>query len=166
RECAGGQRPLLLREERTSDPTRQLEWQGHGGRLARAAGRVPRGSCGGVLGRHEADRRARPHVQWSRSRRCVDQGGLVHVVRRPHCEAAGVVTRMFERRISLLLAALVVFLGSAALWNAFVRPAPRSSPSATPSQPSDSARDNTAPATPTAPASRAAQPPPIDATGP
>ena len=73
---------------------------------------------------------------------------------------------MFERRISLLLAALVVFLGSAALWNAFVRPAPRSSPSATPSQPSDSARDNTAPATPTAPASRAAQPPPIDASGP
>src|SRR5207247_11347280 len=113
-----------------------------------------------------SDLRARPQVQWSRSRRCVDQGGLVHVVRRPHCEAAGVVTRMFERRISLLLAALVVFLGSAALWNAFVRPAPRSSPSATPSQPPAAARDNTAPATPTAPASRPAQPPPLAASGP
>ncbi len=81
---------------------------------------------------------------------------------------------MFERRISLLLAALVVFLGSAALWKAFVRPAPRSPPSAMPgvtpgappSQPSDSARDNTAPATPAAPASRTAEPPPIDASGP
>ena len=73
---------------------------------------------------------------------------------------------MVERRISLLVAALVVFLGSAALWKAFVRPAPRSSPSATPSQPSDSARDNTAPATPAAPASRPAQPQPIDTSGP
>src|SRR5260370_32847607 len=42
-------------------------------------------------GGQETDRRARPHVQWSRSRWCVDQGRLVHVVRRPHCEAAGLV---------------------------------------------------------------------------
>src|SRR5438034_10680026 len=73
---------------------------------------------------------------------------------------------MFERRMSVLVAALVVFLVSAVFWKAFVRPAPRSSPSATPSQPSDSARDNTAPATPAAPASRPAQPHSIDTSGP
>ncbi len=76
--------------------------------------------------------------------------------------------------MSVLVAALVVFLGSAALWNAFVRPAPRSSPSAMsdvalgtpPSEPSDSARDNSTPAAPAAPAPRAARAPPIDASGP
>src|SRR5437867_10780302 len=43
-------------------------------------GSISKGSCGGVLGGHEADRRAPPHVQSSRPRRRVDQGRLLHVV--------------------------------------------------------------------------------------
>src|SRR5947209_15016431 len=39
---------------------------------------------------------------------------------------------MLERRILILVAALVVLLASAALWNAFVRPPARASASATP----------------------------------
>src|SRR5439155_10275103 len=40
---------------------------------------------------------------------------------------------MLERRMLILVAALVVFLASAALWNAFVRPPARASAGATPS---------------------------------
>src|SRR5437867_4608751 len=39
---------------------------------------------------------------------------------------------MLERRILILVAALIVLLASAALWNAFVRPPARASASATP----------------------------------
>src|SRR4030088_2971095 len=39
---------------------------------------------------------------------------------------------MLERRIFMLVAALVVLLASAALWNAFVRPPARASAGATP----------------------------------
>src|SRR2546425_9830198 len=40
---------------------------------------------------------------------------------------------MLERRMLILVAALVVLLASAALWNAFVRPPARASAGATPS---------------------------------
>ena len=81
---------------------------------------------------------------------------------------------MLQRRLLVLVSALVVFLVSAALWSAFVRPAPRSpasaalhgAPGAPSSQPSETARDSATPAAAPAPASRAAQAPPIDASGP
>src|SRR2546428_14100328 len=39
---------------------------------------------------------------------------------------------MFERRMSALVAAVLVLLASAVLWNVFVRPAPRARSPATP----------------------------------
>src|SRR6266699_2675230 len=45
-------------------------------------------------GEHVADRRARPHVRPARSRGRLDQGGLVHAVRRPHREAWALTTQL------------------------------------------------------------------------
>jgi len=83
---------------------------------------------------------------------------------------------MFERRMFILVAALVVLLASAALWNAFVRPPARASAGATPDTAPvqtvvrtagsaiDSARDTAhAAATPTPPPTVV---PPVGAGGP
>jgi len=49
-----------------------LEREGYIGWLARAARRVSTRSCSGLLGRHEADWRARPFVYEPRPRRRMD----------------------------------------------------------------------------------------------
>ncbi len=72
--------------------------------------------------------------------------------------------------MSVFVSAVVTLLGLAVLWDAFVRPAPRSPPSARSGAPTnpppESTRDNTLGATRGANASPAAQPPPIDASEP
>jgi hypothetical protein len=57
---------------------------------------------------------------------------------------------MVERRILILVSALVVFLASAALWNAFVRRPPRTADAPAPAGPADSVT-TTSGATPNAP---------------
>ena len=56
--------------------------------LANWTGKVKSGVWHELRIDFQADRRARPHVQWSRPCRRLDQGRLVHLVRRPHREAA------------------------------------------------------------------------------
>ena len=77
---------------------------------------------------------------------------------------------MFERRMLVFLSAVVTLLGLAVLWDAFVRPAPRSPPSARSGAPTNpppaSTRDNTLGTTRGANASPAAQPPPSGAREP
>src|SRR5947199_2918294 len=77
---------------------------------------------------------------------------------------------MFERRMLVFLSAVVTLLGLAVLWDAFVRPAPRSPPSARSGAPTnpppESTRDNTLGTTRGANASPAAQPPPSGAREP
>ncbi len=77
---------------------------------------------------------------------------------------------MVDRRMLVFFSAVVTLLGLAVLWDAFVRPAPRSPPSARSGAPTnpppESTRDNTLGATRGANASPAAQPPPIDASEP
>ncbi len=70
----------------------------------------------------------------------------------------------------VLVSALAILLGSAVLWDAFVRPAPRPSPSTRSGAPTnprpESTRDNTLGTTRGANASPAAQPPPSGASEP
>src|SRR5438876_724734 len=85
---------------------------------------------------------------------------------------------MLERRILILVAALVVLLASAALWNAFVRRPARASASATPDTASvesvvrtagpgvDSAPDTARAAAQPAPAPAPTVVPPVGAGGP
>jgi hypothetical protein len=82
---------------------------------------------------------------------------------------------MFERRMLILVSALVVFIASAALWNAFVHSPARASAGATPAaarhdsgeaKPAASPTGTAVPAPAPAPAASAAQPRPVDAGGP
>src|SRR2546430_12163740 len=72
---------------------------------------------------------------------------------------------MFERRMSALVAAVLVLLASAVLWNLFVRPAPRARSPATPESQVESVAASPAPgaadtAVRPAPTRQAGPPPP------
>src|SRR2546422_9675192 len=78
---------------------------------------------------------------------------------------------MFERRMSALVAAVLVLLASAVLWNLFVRPAPRARSPATPESQVESVVASPAPgaadtAVRPAPTRQAGPPPPPPAPPP
>src|SRR5256886_15632947 len=69
---------------------------------------------------------------------------------------------MFERRMSALVAAVLVLLASAVLWNLFVRPAPRARSPATPESQVESVAASPAPGA----ADTAGRPAPTRQAGP
>src|SRR2546425_12268414 len=69
---------------------------------------------------------------------------------------------MFERRMSALVAAVLVLLASAVLWNLFVRPAPRARSPATPESQVESVAASPAPGA----ADTAVRPAPTRQAGP